>query len=119
MSLSIPSGELAFMSIHEQRSAERYRVNANTACDFASPVLEDFGPIRILNISTTGVGFIAPEQVQPDLLFAIKLVNPAKKFVKMMLVRVAHVTEQAGGAYLVGGQFESPLTYEELCILVM
>ena len=103
------------MSIHEQRSAERYRVNANTACDFASPVLEDFGPIRVLNISTTGVGFVAPEQVQPDLLFAIRLVNPAKKFAKIMLVRVVHVTEQVGGTYLVGGQFESPLSYAKSC----
>jgi hypothetical protein len=102
-----------------QRAEERFPVNANSSCAFASPVLEDFGPVRIVNVSGAGVALITTEQVHPGLLLAIKLVNPSKKFVRMTLVRVIHVTSQAGGSYLVGGQFEIPLTYEELCILVM
>jgi PilZ domain len=103
----------------ELRAAERLSVNANSTCNFASPVLEDFGPVKILNISTNGIGFVTTEQVHPDLLFAIRLVNPAKKFSRIMLVRVVHVTPQTGGTFMVGGQFETPLSYEELCILVM
>jgi hypothetical protein len=34
-------------------------------------------------------------------------------------VRVAHCTAQPGGAFLVGGVLDVPLTYEELCIFVM
>ena len=107
------------MSIHDRRSAERYKVNANTACDFASPVLEDFGPVKVMNISTTGIGFTTVEQVQPDLMFAIRLVNPAKKFARLMLVRIIHVAVQADGTYFVGAQFESPLSNDEFCILAM
>src|SRR5262245_44310813 len=103
------------MSIHERRSTERYKVNAYTACDFASPVLEDFGPIRIMDISTTGVGLVTPEEVQPDLLFVIRLTNSAKKFVRIKLVRLVHVTPQDDGRYLVGAQFVEPLSNEEFC----
>lgn len=107
------------MSIHDQRSAERYRVNVNTACDFASPVLEDFGPVKIVNISTTGIGFVTTEQVQPDLMFIIRLVNPAKKFARLAMIRIVHVTPQADETYFVGGKFESPLSNDEFCILAL
>ena len=103
----------------DQRAVERFPINANSKCDFASPVLEDFGPVRVINVSNQGVGFITTEEVHTGLMMTIRLVNPAKKFVRMKLVRVIHVTAQSGGSYLVGGQFETPLAYDELCILVM
>jgi hypothetical protein len=53
------------------------------------------------------------------MLLVIKLVNSDKKFTKTMLVRVVHATPQASGTFLVGGTLETPLTYEELCALVM
>jgi hypothetical protein len=46
------------MAIQEQRKAERFAVNADVACSFASPVLEDFGPVKIKNISMVGVGLV-------------------------------------------------------------
>jgi hypothetical protein len=107
------------MAQNEQRAAERYPVNANSACVFVSPVLEDFGPVKLVNISTDGVGLVSGQALQVGLLLAVKVVNPNKKFARTMLVRVVHVTPQPGGSYLVGGQFETALTYEELCILVM
>lgn len=107
------------MSIHDQRSAERYRVTASTSCAFASPVLEDFGDVKVVNVSTTGIGIITVEEVQPELMFVIKLVNPAKKFSRLMLVRIVHVTPQADGTYLVGAKFETPLSNDEFCTLVM
>ena len=102
----------------DKRAFERFPVNATTACVFASPVLEDFGPVKILNISTHGIGLYASETLHADLMLAVKLVNPAKSFSRTMLVRVVHVTPQGSG-FLVGGIFETPLTYEELCIFVM
>ena len=104
---------------NEKREAERFTVSSSTDCTFVSPVLEDFGPIKIKNISTHGIGMITSYPLQMGLLLAVKLVNPAKNFSKTMLVRVAHVTPQAGGVLLVGGTLETPLTYEELCMLVM
>ena len=66
----------------EKRMAERFAVAANVTCSFASPVLEDFGPVKIKNVSLTGVGLITPQVLDPGILLAIKLVNPAKNFTK-------------------------------------
>ena len=103
----------------EKRATERFAVNAHVDCAFASPVLEDFGNVKITNISTSGIGLIITEPVAPGMLLVIKLVNPAKKFSKAMLVRVVHVTPQPSGSQLVGGTLDTPLAYEELCALVM
>jgi hypothetical protein len=103
----------------ERRGAERFAVNANVSCAFASPVLEDFGPVKVKNISLTGVGLVVPQVLDPGIMLAVKLVNPSKKFSKTVLAQVVHVTAQPGGSFLVGGHLDTPLTYEELCIFVM
>jgi hypothetical protein len=105
----------------EKRGAERFDVRPDVSCTFASPVLEDFGPVKIKNVSTSGVGLLLSEPVETDMLLVVTLANTAKKFTKNALVRVVHVTftPQSGGDYLVGGTFDTPLTYEELTKLVM
>ena len=103
----------------EQREFERMSVNDGTACILASPVLEDFGPVRIKNLSLAGIGLITPQSLSVGLLLAVKIANPAKKISKTMLARVAHVTPQAGDTFLVGCVLDTPLTYEELCAYVM
>src|SRR5262245_10697932 len=103
------------MADQEKRLAERFAVNNNVACAFASPVLEDFGPVRIKDVSTHGLGLIAPEALAVGMVLVVKLVNPAKKFSKTVLMRVVHVMPQPGGTCVVGGTLETPLTYEELC----
>jgi hypothetical protein len=105
--------------LRDRRVAERFPVNADSACDFMSPVLEDIGAVRIKNISNEGIGLIANHEVAPGMLLAINLVNRKRSFSKTMLVRVAHVTPQAGNSYLIGGTFKTPLTYEELTTMVM
>ena len=107
------------MNSAERRAGERLNVNAGTACDFLSPVLEDLGAARIQGISNKGLGLIVRHKIEPGLLLAINVVNTDRSFSKTMLVRVMHVTPQPGDFYLVGGEFQTPLTYEELKILVM
>lgn len=102
----------------DRRSEDRFTVSSQVDCPFASPVLEDFGKVKINSISRSGIGLIATETLAPGMLLAIHLVNNAKAFAKTLLVRVVHVTP-AKGAYLVGGNFQTPLTYEELCALIM
>lgn len=105
--------------VMEQRAVDRFTVNANSVCAFSSPVLEDFGPFKLLNISLTGAGFICEEAVQAGLLLAVKLVNRAKKFERTFLLRVVHSSPRDGGSCLIGCEFETPLTYDELKMLVM
>jgi hypothetical protein len=101
----------------DRRAAERFPVSAHTSCGFVSPVIEDFGPVKIKNVSTDGIGLIANRKVEPAQLLAVTLSNPTQKFSKTLMVRVAHVTA-SGGGFLIGGTFTTPLTYDELKALV-
>lgn len=102
----------------DRRAAERMAVNATTTCGFAGPVAEDFGPVKVRDVSMDGVGLLLTRQVAVGALLAVQLSNPAQKLSKTVLVRVAHVTAAHGG-YLVGGTFNEPLTYQEFTALVM
>jgi hypothetical protein len=102
----------------DRRVAERFPVNASTSCSFVSPVVEDFGAAKIKNISMDGIGLLVARSVEPGSLLAVSLSNPTRAFAKTLLVRVAHVTPDHG-SYLVGGTFNTPLTYDELSKLVL
>src|SRR3712207_3913434 len=104
--------------LSERRQVERYPVNAGTSCPFLSPVAEDFGPVRVKDVSMAGVGLLLRRPVEPGSLLALTLSNPARGFSKTVLVRVTHVTPQAG-QYLVGGAFTTHLTYQEMTSLVL
>jgi hypothetical protein len=102
----------------DRRAAERFPVSADTSCPFLSPVVEDFGLVRIKDISMDGVGLLLSRRVEVGALLAVTLANAARKLSRTVLVRVAHVTALTG-SYLVGGNFTVPLTYQELSSLVM
>jgi hypothetical protein len=102
----------------DRRAEERFPVCADASCSFVSPVVEDFGPIKIQNISMEGIGLIVSRKVEPGALLAVTLENTLKGFAKTVLVRVAHCTSRPGN-FLVGGRFTTPLLYQELTMLVM
>jgi hypothetical protein len=102
----------------DRRAAERFPVNAEATCPFLSPVTEDFGPVKVRDVSMEGVGLLLSRRVEPGALLAVVLANPARGFSKAVLVRVAHATP-LGGRFLVGGSFTTPLTYQEMSSLVL
>lgn len=102
----------------DRRGGDRYPVSASASCSFASPVVENFGAVRIRDISMQSVGLLANKRVEPGTLLAVTLSNKAKGFSKTVLVRVVHAT-QLPGNYLIGGTFVEPLSYQEMAVLVM
>jgi hypothetical protein len=102
----------------ERRAVERYPVNAEASCPFVGPVSEGLGTAKIKDLSMQGVGLIMSRRVEPGSLLAVTLSNAAKGFRKTVLVRVAHATPVPGGC-LVGGTFDTPLTYQEMSTLVL
>jgi hypothetical protein len=102
----------------DRRAAERFPVTPDTRCGFVAPVGEDLGPVRIQNVSTDGIGLLLTRRVEVGATLAVGVANAPKGFNRTLLVRVVHVTQQAGG-YLVGGTFTTALTYDELRSLVM
>jgi hypothetical protein len=81
-------------------------------------VVEDFGPVKVRDVSMAGVGLLTGRRVEPGTMLAVTLANSSKGFTKTVLVRVTHATSVTGG-YLVGGTFSAPLTYQEMTALVM
>jgi hypothetical protein len=102
----------------DRRGGERFAVNGDTSCSFVSPVVENFGPVRIKNISMEGIGLLMTRRVEVGSMLAITLTNPAKSLAKTVLVRVVHATPQLGN-HLVGCTFNTALSYQELTALVM
>lgn len=102
----------------DRRAVERIAVTPDTTCSFVSPVVEDFGAALVRDISLNGIGIIVARKLVVGTLLVIELVNQSRGFSRMMTVRVAHVTSVNGG-YLVGGDFTTPLTYQEFTSLVM
>ena len=72
----------------DRRAQERMAVTTETKCTFVSPVLEDFGPGRIHNISMDGLALLLTSRVQPGTLMAVTLVNEARGFQKTVMLRV-------------------------------
>lgn len=101
-----------------RRAEERFPFNADASCPHLSPVAEDFGPVRLKDVSMGGIGMLLSRAVEVGALLAVTLVNPAKGFTKTVLVRVTHAS-RVGGNYVVGGAFTTPLTYQEMTTLVL
>ncbi|MFO0863841.1 MAG: PilZ domain-containing protein [Gemmataceae bacterium] len=106
------------MTDRDRRASDRMAVNAGSACTFASPVAEDFPPVRIRDLSMEGIGLLMTRKVEPNTLLAVVIANPQKNYSKTLLVRVVHVTPQSG-TWLIGGVFSPPLTYDEFKNFVM
>jgi hypothetical protein len=109
---------IALLGANDNRAAHRLRVTANTECQFAVPLVADLGPARIENISMNGIGLQVREQVEVGAILAIGIRNVPKRFDRVHLVHVTHVTARADGSYLVGGTLDPPLTYQEFASLV-
>lgn len=102
----------------DRRAAERMPVGPETGCTFIARVVEDAGAARIRDVSMDGVGLILTRRVEVGSVLFVGLSNPTHAFSKTVRVRVAHVTPVHGG-FLVGGSFDTPLTYQDLTALVM
>jgi hypothetical protein len=102
----------------ERREAKRFTVNPGAVCAFTGPAAETAGPAEVLNVSTTGVGLLMARRVKVGTVLSVTLSDRAREFSKTVLVRVVHVGGESGG-WVVGGAFDTPLTFEELTALVL
>jgi hypothetical protein len=102
----------------DRRASERMPVNRGTSCAYVGRVIDDIGPVKIRDVSLEGIGMVLMKSVPAGSMLVVGLSNPDKGFIKTVIVEVAHVTPITG-AFLVGGTFLEPLTYQELTTLVM
>jgi hypothetical protein len=102
----------------DRRAVERYPVNMDATCPFLSPVAEEFGQAKLRDISMHGVGLLLNRRLEPGVMLTLVLENVARGFSKTVLARVAHVTP-LGSSFIVGCNFVTPLSYQEMSTLVL
>lgn len=101
----------------DRRASERMTVGPRTVCPAAGRIIEDVGPVKVRDISLTGIGLVLLRSVEAGTALAVTLSNPDQNVSKTTVVRVAHTTPIHGG-YLVGCIFVEPITYQELTAFV-
>lgn len=70
------------------------------------------------DVSPTGIGFVLNRPLKPGSRLAFQLRNDQRGNTRIQSARVAHVTPQPGGLWLVGCECSPPLAGEELCFLL-
>lgn len=103
---------------NDRRKEIRMEVSKTTTCSFGGTVMDDLGPVKVRDLSMAGVGLLLGREVEVGNWLAIGLSNTPKGINKTVLVHVTHVTPVPGG-FLVGGNFETPLSYQELTSFIM
>ena len=101
----------------DRRASERMAVGQRTVCPAVGRIIEDVGPVKVRDISLTGIGLVLLRPVEAGTALAITLSNSDQNITKTTVVRVMHTTPVHGG-HLVGCVFTEPLTYQELTAFV-
>src|SRR5919198_743752 len=69
---------------------------------------------RVRDLSTLGIGLVAPQRLQPGTLLEIGLKTPSGSQLRTPLARVVHAEEEGNGAWVTGCAFAAELSPAEL-----
>ncbi len=102
----------------DQRTWERFPCRARATC---RPALAPDGPdtpVEVLNISPSGIGLLAAQEVETGALLSLDLEDAEGRPATTMLACVVHVTPQEGGHWALGCNFIRELSEQELQALL-
>ena len=102
----------------DRRLALRFAVSPETSCHLVAGVGETLWPARVLELSGTGIRLLLRRRFEPGTWVILELANGARIFSLALVMRVAHLTEQGDGAFVLGGAFARKLAYQELMALL-
>jgi hypothetical protein len=107
------------MSRSDRRRATRHGCDLTSACVVISLVEPVLLPVRVKDISKTGVGLLMTARVAPGAFVAVKFQGRRLKEPRIVRARVIHATFKHDiRAWLIGCYFVEPLRKEELAILI-
>lgn len=115
-----PAGARAkTMSRSERRRATRHSCDLTSACVVISLVEPVLLPVRVRDVSQTGVGLLMTARVAPGAFLAVKFQGRRQKAPRVVRARVIHATFKHDiRAWLIGCYFVEPLAKEELAQLI-
>jgi hypothetical protein len=105
----------------ERRAWVRYGTDLEVVCHAGRPVKDVGWTARVRDISAGGVGLLLQHRFRPGTPLVIQLKGRGESWCRAVGARVVHATPvwaEDGAWWLVGCAFSSPLSEEELRILV-
>ena len=102
------------VSNSDRRRATRRQPTQGTTCRLATAAGEKIGLGLVWNISTSGVSMLIAAPLQPGILVQGELTAGDGRTMLGLSLKVAHLYALRTGDYFVGGQFERPLTPQDL-----
>jgi hypothetical protein len=102
----------------DRRAALRLAISPETSCHLVAGVGETLWPARILELSSAGIRLLLRRRFEPGTYVLLELANGARIFSLTLVMRVAHLSEQGDGAFVLGGAFARKLAYQELMALL-
>lgn len=98
----------------DRRRARRRQPAQGTTCQLATGAGEKIGLGLVWNISTSGVSMLLAAPLQPGSQVQGELMAADGRTMLGMSLKVAHLYPLRTGDYFLGGQFERPLTAQDL-----
>ncbi len=98
----------------ERRIAVRYLPKPQTSCQMIVGLENRVWQATIRDLSECGIGLQLSQHLEPGTLLTLALHNPSQDLCRTLLAVVIYAMAEPGGEWLVGCQFASVLTKEEL-----
>lgn len=102
----------------ERRAYIRHACQLETACQPLTLGPRQQWQGRALNLSQGGLGLVLDRRFEKGTLLAIEIHRPDGAPGRSLLARVAHVSQQADGLWLIGCAFANKLTEEDVTALL-
>jgi head-tail adaptor len=98
----------------DQRVWVRFACEVRASCRKFGDAEEEAQPVRVLNISASGIGLVVPPPLDAGTLLHVDLFDKAGGKVCSILACIVHTTQRADGDYTVGCNFIRQLSDDEL-----
>ena len=103
----------------ERRVRVRHATDRDSMCQRGEGRLDQaWWMARVVDISTTGIGVILRQRFPSGTLLTIELQNSTGDLSRTLQSKVVHTTPSPEGGWVSGCAFISPLTEEELKVLL-
>ena len=98
----------------ERRASVRHPAALTSLCRAIGGPIGIRWLARVRDLSTLGIGLVAPQRLQPGTLLEIDLKAPSGSQVRTPLARVVHAEEEGNGTWAIGCAFAAELSPAEL-----
>jgi len=113
-----PTPASALSSDIERRVATRFPCPLTTSCRLLAALRDGPAPVRVRNISATGISLVVPHACAPGTKMPVELKSVSRNITRSVEIVVVYCIDHPSGESILGGAFTAPLPEEDLRIFV-